>query len=61
MDTTMIEMTEEELVAVITAAIAASIDRPASSLVVRKIVRTGNLTSEWTKIARLEQLDSRRY
>jgi len=48
---------EEELVAVITAALAASLARPASEIKIRKIRRVSQNTSSWSKAGRLEQMN----
>lgn len=49
------ENNDEELVAVITAAIAASISRPTSEIVVRNIVRVSQSTPVWARVGRQEQ------
>jgi len=51
------EQDDEELVAVITAAIAASISRPASEIVVRNIMRVSQSTPVWGKVGRQEQFN----
>lgn len=50
---------DEALVAVITAAIAASLSKPADLIEVRKIVRIGDHVPSWRKRAKEEQLNSR--
>lgn len=50
---------DEELVAVITAAIAAMLGRPASSLVVRSIKMVETANPSWADAGRREQIDSR--
>ena len=57
--------TEEEeddaLIAVISAAIAASIQRPIQTIVVKNIKRTTDRMPAWASVAKHEQLDSRRF
>ena len=53
--------TDEELVAVITAAIAASLQRPLQDIIVRNIMRTPQRSLAWANVAKQEQLDSRRF
>ncbi|MTI46506.1 MAG: hypothetical protein FH761_01590 [Firmicutes bacterium] len=48
---------EEELVAVIAAALAASLSRPVSDIKINKIRRVGQETSVWSKAGRLEQMN----
>lgn len=48
---------DEELVAVITAALAASLSRPASEIVVRNIVRVSQNTPVWARVGRQEQFN----
>lgn len=50
---------DEQLVAVITAAIAASLSKPTNLIEVRKIVRIGDSVPAWRKRAKEEQLNSR--
>lgn len=52
---------DEALIAVISAAIAASINRPVQSIVVKNIRRTGDRAPAWASVAKHEQLDSRRF
>ena len=51
---------DEALVAVITAAIAASMQRPIQTIIVKNIKRTENRMPAWANVAKHEQLDSRR-
>ena len=57
------EVTEEldqgELVAVITAAIAASLQTTTHNILVRNITRVGDATPVWGKSGRLDQINSR--
>lgn len=48
---------DEELVAVITAALAASLSRPASDIRIRRITRTNQNSSIWSRAGRLEQMN----
>lgn len=48
---------EEELVAVLTAALAASLSRPASDIRIRKITRINQSSSIWSRAGRLEQMN----
>ena len=59
-DATLVEETDESLIAVITAAIAASIQRPAQTIIVKNIRRSTGGTPAWASAAKQEQLDSRR-
>lgn len=52
---------DEDLIAVITAAIAASMNRPVQSIVVKNIRRTVERAPAWASVAKHEQLDSRRF
>lgn len=47
----------EELVAVITAAIAASMETSTHNIVVRNIVRTSDTTPAWSRAGRVEQIN----
>ena len=47
----------EELIAVITAAIAASLETSTHNIVVRNIVRTADNTPAWGKAGRMEQIN----
>jgi Na+-transporting methylmalonyl-CoA/oxaloacetate decarboxylase gamma subunit len=49
----------EELIAIITAAIAASLETTTSSIVVKNIRRVGKTEPAWSVAGRSEQLDSR--
>lgn len=49
----------EELIAIITAAIAASLETTTSSIVVKNIRRVGKAEPAWSVAGRSEQLDSR--
>lgn len=51
------EEDEEELVAVITAALAASLSKPVSDIRIKKIRRVNSNTSTWLKAGRLEQIN----
>lgn len=48
---------DEELVAVITAAIAASMETSTHNIVVRNIVRTADTTPAWGRAGRVEQIN----
>lgn len=52
---------DEELIAVITAAIAASLQKPLHSIIVKNIMRTPQNNLAWANAAKQEQLDSRRF
>lgn len=52
-----LDSNEEELVAVITAALAASLSRPASDIRIRKITRVNQSSSIWSRAGRLEQMN----
>lgn len=52
---------EGELVTVITAAIAASMQRPIQTILVKKIKRTQNKRPAWANAAQQEQINSRRF
>lgn len=52
---------DEELVAVITAAIAASLQRPIQTIIVKNIKRSEHRVPAWANVAKHEQLDSRRF
>jgi sodium pump decarboxylase gamma subunit len=49
---------DEELIAVISAAIAASLNTSIHNIVVRNIVRTNDVTPSWGQAGRMEQLNS---
>lgn len=51
------QLNEEEIVAVITAALAASLSKPTSDIVIRKIRRVGENSSVWSRVGRLEQMN----
>lgn len=55
------EKEDEALIAVITAAIAASMQRPVQSIIVKNIKRTADIMPAWARVAKNEQLDSRRF
>lgn len=48
---------DEQLVAVITAAIAASMETSTHSVVVRNIVRTPDVTPAWSRLGRIQQIN----
>jgi sodium pump decarboxylase gamma subunit len=48
-----------ELIAVIAAAVAASLGTSTNNIVVRNIVRVGDATPSWGRIGRIEQMNSR--
>jgi len=52
---------DEELIAVITAAIAASLQKPLHSIIVKNIIRVPQSNLAWANVAKQEQLDSRRF
>lgn len=52
---------DEEIVAVISAAIAASMNTTVDKFVVRNIVRVNDDTPTWGKVARIDQVNSRLY
>ncbi len=52
---------DEELIAVITAAIAASMQRPIQTIIVKNIKRSEHRMPAWANVAKHEQLDSRRF
>lgn len=52
------ESDDEELIAVISAAIAASLNTSIHNIVVRNIVRTEDSTPTWGQVGRMEQLNS---
>lgn len=54
---TINEEDDEELIAVITVAIAASISRPASEIKIRKIKRIPTKTPIWARAGRLKQMN----
>lgn len=63
-ETVAVEETEEdgisaELVAVISAAIAASMNTSIHNIVVRNVVRTGNHSPAWNTAGRQEQMNTR--
>ncbi len=49
---------DTELVAVITAAVAASLQTSTHNIVVRNIVRTNDVTPAWGKLGRMQQLNN---
>lgn len=49
----------EEIIAIITAAIAASLETHTSNIVVKNIRRVGQITPAWSVAGRVEQLGSR--
>lgn len=53
------ETNQDELVAVITAAIAAGLQTSTHNLLVRNIVRVGDATPIWGRSGRIEQINSR--
>lgn len=53
------EENEEELIAVITAAVAASLQTSTHNIVVRNIVRIGDQSPPWNRFGRMEQMNSR--
>ena len=53
-----IENDDEELVAVITAAVASHMDKSTSTIVVKNIVRVNDDTPTWGKVGRINQLKS---
>lgn len=53
------EENPEELVAVITAAIAASLQTTTHNIVVRNITRVRDVTPVWAKTSRVEQMNAR--
>jgi sodium pump decarboxylase gamma subunit len=53
------EEDSEELIAVISAAVAAVLGRSASSIVVRSIKSVGPQTPSWSTVGRQEQMSSR--
>lgn len=55
------EMDDEELIAVISAAIASSMDTSVRNIVVKNIVRVNDDTPTWGKVARIDQVNSRLY
>ncbi|KXG73979.1 OadG family protein [Thermotalea metallivorans] len=50
---------EEELIAVITAAVAANLQTSTHNIVVRNIVRIGDQSPTWNRLGRMEQMNSR--
>jgi sodium pump decarboxylase gamma subunit len=50
---------DDELIAVITAAVAASLGRPVSGVAVRSIRRIGTAASAWSMAGRQEHINSR--
>lgn len=52
---------DEAVIAVITAAIAASLKKPVDTIVVRNIKRSTERMPAWASVAKHEQLDSRRF
>lgn len=53
----MLNQENEELIAVLTAALAASLSRPASDISIRKITRTNQSSSIWSRAGRIEQMN----
>lgn len=53
------EENQEELIAVITAAIAASLQTSTHNIIVRNIVRVGDQSPAWNRVGKLEQINSR--
>ena len=53
------ETSQDELVAVITAAIAASLQTSTHNILVRNIIRVGDATPVWGRSGRIEQINSR--
>ena len=49
------ESNDEELIAILTAALAASLARPTSDIRIRKITRTNQSSSIWARLGRVEQ------
>lgn len=49
----------EELVAIITAAVAASLQTSTHNIIVQNIVRVGDTTPTWGRAGRVEQMNSR--
>ncbi len=56
---TVEEDNDEELVAVIAAAIACSLNKKANEIIVKNIVRVPNTSSKWGEIGRIEQINTR--
>ncbi len=52
---------DEELIAVISAAVASSMGTSVRNIVVRNIVRVNDDTPTWGKVARIDQVNSRLY
>lgn len=52
---------DEELIAVISAAIASSMETSVRNIVVKNIVRVNDDTPTWGKVARIDQVNSRLY
>ena len=52
---------DEELIAVISAAIASSMETSVGNIVVKNIVRVNDDTPTWGKVARIDQVNSRLY
>ena len=52
---------DEELIAVISAAIASSMETSVRNIVVRNIIRVNDDTPTWGKVARIDQVNSRLY
>ncbi|RKD20956.1 hypothetical protein BET04_08935 [Caminicella sporogenes] len=52
-----VEENDEELVAVITAAIAASLNTSTHNIIVKNIIRIPDTTPVWGKAGRLEQMN----
>jgi sodium pump decarboxylase gamma subunit len=55
------ETDDEELIAVISAAIASSMETSVRNIVVKNIVRVNDDTPTWGKVARIDQVNSRLY
>jgi glutaconyl-CoA/methylmalonyl-CoA decarboxylase subunit delta len=56
---TVEEDNQEELVAVITAAVAASLQTSSHGIIVRNITRVSDTTPAWGRMGRMEQMNSR--
>jgi len=55
------EVDDAELIAVISAAIASSMETSVRNIVVKNIVRVNDDTPTWGKVARIDQVNSRLY
>jgi sodium pump decarboxylase gamma subunit len=58
-DTEVEEEEDEELIAVIAAAIAASLNTSIHNIVVKNVVRTNDHSPSWAKTGRIEQMNTR--